>query len=142
MAANRWFHLRHPEGFDDTFFQTFRAECRIWRAYIEAVLEGWDYLSPGRSGIPKPVYEFGEAMLEEDGKVVTFSIGGEVSYGALKFFEDEFPQQLYMDFPLWFRLDLEFGRRDLLGWSPVTRWWPLIDPEKREAVRSSPLFQR
>ena len=142
MTPNRWFLLRHPEGFPEPLFRAFRAQCRIWRATLEATVESWDDLSYGRLAVPKPRYEFGEPDLSEDRTIASLALGGELSHGAMKILEDDFPHALMHDFPLWFRLDLELGRRDLLGWFPETRWWPAVDPEKAAELRRSPLFQR
>lgn len=50
MPPNRWLHLRNPAGFTPEAFERFRAHCRVFRAYVEAVLKDWHHFERSGSG--------------------------------------------------------------------------------------------
>jgi hypothetical protein len=137
--VKRRFVLHHPDGFPDAEWRSFVAQCRVWRATIEATLANWDDLSLGRLAIPKPDYRFGEPELSADGTLAALTVDGELAAAAASALEPNVPAELYHDFPLWFRLDLEVGRA--LGDDQPT-FTPLVDPERAQALKASPLFKK
>ncbi len=139
---NRWYLLRHPEPWPQPMFESFVAQCRIWRSLVEATLAGWEALSAGRLGIAKPTYLFGEPHLDPTGHIATLPLGGDSTLPARNVFEEDFPKELHMDFPLWFRVDLELGRTDLLGHFPEPHYHPALDPKLRDELRASQVFTR
>jgi hypothetical protein len=134
MQPNRWFYIRHPNGFSPKMFECFKAQCRIWRAHVEAIRDNWEYIDILSSNEKSEQgYIFFEPQLSEDGQVVKLGLGGEPSYSELLTFEDNFPEDLYKYFPIDFQLDLELGRPSSPG--EKIRWWPLYSEEETEAMR-------
>jgi hypothetical protein len=112
MRPNRWFGLRHPDGFSPDMFDHFKTQCRIWQTSVENQIAKWDE-DVLLKRCEKPDYIFFEPTISQDRQIVTLPIGGEVDYLALKMFEDYFPE-LYRDFPTPFRFGIELGRYDAL----------------------------
>ena len=131
--------LRHPDGFPEAEWRSFVAQCRVWRATIEATVESWDDLSMGRLAIPRPLYRFGEPELSADHTLATLPLDGELAPAAASALEPGVPAALYHDFPLWFRLDLAVARA-AEGETPGFE--PIIDPERARALKASPLFKK
>lgn len=138
---NRWLFLRHPEGFDDQMLETFRASCKVWQAKIEAILEGWDHLSPYHKML-KPSYEFFPIEVDDEGKIVRLPLGGNLSYGAAKTFEDAFPSELFEFFPMWFQLDLDWGMQGAPRPLKTIRWAPVQPAWDRNKLRNQHFFRR
>ena len=139
MNPNRWFMLRHPEGFDVREFELASVGWQVWCAVVRTELQFWEILHPDT---PKPTYEFGSAELSADRALVKFALGGDPRYAGLKTYEDEFPADILRHIPLWFRLDLETGRMDELGWFPQPSWTRLHTTEEAEKLRNHPAFRR
>jgi hypothetical protein len=137
--VKRRFLLRHPDGFPDPEWRSFVAQCRVWRATIEAMVESWDDLSMGRLAIPRPAYRFAEPELSADRTLATLPLDGELAPAAASALEPGVPAALYHDFPLWFRLDLETARV-AEGETPL--YQPIVDPERARALKASPLFKK
>lgn len=106
MRPNRWLHVRHPAGFDTEQFAKFEAHCRIFRAYVEAVLAEWPLL---RAGELPPQYEFFDAELSHDRTIATLPLGGEQTLGTRHQLEDMRSRMLWEHFPAAFQLELEEG---------------------------------
>lgn len=124
MAPNRWLHVRHPRGFTEEQFACFKAQCRIWRRYVESVLAEWRFLER----YPAPSYEFFDPELSADRKVATLPVGGEWTLGTRADFEDAHARLLWERFPLELKLELEEGltepdprdsRREHTNWRPA-----------------------
>ncbi len=139
---NRWYLLRHPDPWPAAMFENFVAQARIWRAIIEATCIGWEHLSAGRLGTPVPTYVFGEPHLDDTRRTAVLAVGGDIVPAAFNLLEESFPKELHMDFPLWFRVDLELGRRDLLGHFAEPHFHPALDPKLKEELRDHPMFRR
>jgi hypothetical protein len=137
--VKRRFLLRHPDGFPETEWRSFVAQCRVWRATIDATLANWDDLSMGRLAIAKPTYQWTEPELSADRTLASWSVDGELSAGAAAALEPSVPDALHHDFPLWFRLELEVARA-AGDEQPV--FTTLIDPERARALKASPLFKK
>jgi hypothetical protein len=103
--ANRWLHVRHPRGFTPEQFDCFKAHCRVWQAYVEAVLREWEHFRD----YPAPRYEFFEPTLSADRRVATLPVGGEWVLGTRAEFENAGSRLLWERFPLEFQLELEEG---------------------------------
>src|SRR5262249_18496226 len=127
------------DGFPEPEWRSFVAQCRVWRATIEATLANWDDLSMGRLAMPRPSYQFGEPELSADRCEASLTVEGELPPAAAAALEPGVPHALYHDFPLWFRLDLSVARA-ADGEAPS--WEPIVDPERRQALKASPLFKR
>ena len=104
MAPNRWLHLRHPRGFSPDDFELFKAQCRVFRAYVEAVLTNWSYFEK----YPAPRYVFFEPELSSDARVAS-PLGGEQTIGSTATFENLTAWMLSWRFPIAFRQELEEG---------------------------------
>ncbi len=141
MQSTRWFYLRHADGFDTDSFLCVEAGFHIWAARVKATIEVWEKV-PDQRSVPRPAYEFGPVELSTDRTIVTMSLGGEPGYMGMKLFEDEFPWEFTYYLPMWFRIDLEAGRRDTLGWFPQTNWGWVIKREQASKLRENPLFKR
>jgi hypothetical protein len=138
--VNRRFLLRHRDGFPEAQFRSFVAQCRVWRATIEATVAHWDDLSMGRLGIPRPRYQFGEPELSADRTLAILPLGGELAPAARSVLEPDVPEALHHDFPLWFRLALEVARSDDDDAPPAFQ--PVMDPARASALLESPLFKK
>jgi len=132
MAADRWYYLRHPDGFSDELFSCVVSGLATWRNDVEARLRHW--VHSGLSGAA-PEYEWYPAELSEDRKVTTIPVGGKGTYGSYHLFEETIPKELWRYLPSWFVIDLDAGRRDEAGWFPDISWSPCYPPEEREAAR-------
>jgi hypothetical protein len=82
-----------------------------------------------------PEYEWYEAELSEDRKVVTIPVGGEGTYGSYHLFEELIPKDLWRYLPIWFLIDLDAGRRDTAGWYPEISWTSCYPSAERDAAR-------
>ena len=102
---NRWLHVRNRRGFTPEQFECFKAHCRVWRAYVEAVLADWRHFET----YDAPRYEFFEPELSADKTVATLPLGGEWTLGTRSFFEDASSRLLWEWFPLSFQLEVEEG---------------------------------
>jgi len=120
MRPTRWLHVRHPGGFDQRRFEMFRAQCRVFRAYVESALGVWDLVGSGEA----PRYEFFEPELSTDGKTATLPIGGEQSFGSRHAFEDWRSYMLWEWFPVAFIEGIEEGvtEMDLAANEFTTSW--------------------
>ncbi|MCA9685879.1 MAG: hypothetical protein KC457_27125 [Myxococcales bacterium] len=128
--ANRWLHLRHPDGFSDEMFAMFAAHCRIWQAYTKAVLAEWATLEPGHPRTPS--YVFFEPT--RDGNIVTLPVGGDYTLGSRATFENAASHLLSDFFPIHFRIGLEEGLTETtdLSRGPATNWRPVMPVPERE----------
>ncbi len=144
MPSDRWYSLRHPDGFNDELFGRFCAAARVWVTWMNAVVRDAEFLHPLMEVPDDSVeYRVEQSKVSEDRNIVTVGIsGGPSTYGWLKTFEDEYPEQLYRWLPLWLRPELEVGRRDSRGFSPETLWNRLHSPDEAEELRKHPMFQR
>lgn len=133
MAPDRWYYLRHPQGFTPDLLECVRSGWVGWKTHVEAVVRHWNHVSR-RGGAP-PEYEWYEPELSADQNIVTIPIGGKSTYGSYHLLEEVFPQMLYGYLPQWLCIDLETGRRDTAGWFPETSWHSLIAPADRENYR-------
>jgi hypothetical protein len=133
MAADRWYYLRHPEGFSDDLLACVNSGLAIWRNDVEAQCRHWRHT--GLKGEP-PDYQWYPAELSKDRLTVTIPLGGKGTYGSYHRFEETIPKDFWRYLPNWFVLDLEAGRRDTAGWFPEVSWSPCYPPEKREAART------
>ena len=115
------------------------AQCRVWRATLEATVENWEDLSMGRLGMPRPIYVFGEPELSADRTVATITVDGELAPVVRAVLEPAGPDALHHDFPLWFRLELQTARCEAEE-DPV--FTAVLDPERAAALRESPLFKK
>ena len=138
-VPDRWYFLRHPEGFSPEMFNIFCAACRIWKAKLQAYEREWQVL-PTFSSLPLPGYVFSEPELRDNSHIAAFGVGSDGNYVELKLLEEEFPSELYGHYPLWFHLDLDFGRQESNGWFPNLEWHPIV-PD-RESVRDSIFYQK
>ena len=132
MAADRWYYLRHPEGFSDDLFSCVVSGLAAWQADVEARVRHWHH--SGLGGTP-PEYEWYPAELSADRLMVTIPVGGKGTYGSYHLFEETPPKDLWRYLPGWFVIDLESGRRDTAGWYPEVAWTSCYPPEEREAAR-------
>jgi hypothetical protein len=132
MAANRWYYLRHPEGFSAELFECVISGLALWRTDIEARLRHWTQLGVG--GVV-PQYEWYAAELSDDKKLITIPVGGDGSYGSYHLLEETVPEMFRRYLPPWFVVDLETGRRDTAGWFPEITWVPCYPPDQRESAR-------
>jgi len=133
MAADRWYYLRHPEGFRPDLFDSVRSGWLLWKADVEASIRHWRHMD--LRGIPQPEYEWYEPELSDDAKLITIPVGGQGTYGSFKVFEETVPDFFHRYLPYWFRIDLETGRRDSAGWFTDTTWGWIVAPEDREGHR-------
>jgi len=138
MVANRWYYLRHLEGFTPDLFECVRSGWMKWKTHVEASIRHWPHV--GMRGVPPPDYEWFEPGVSEDRTLVTIPVGGEGTHGSYHLFEETPPGDFHAYLPLWFRKDLEVGRRDTCGWFPETLWTPLVAPHERE--RYGQVFHR
>lgn len=121
MEPTRWYYLRHPNGFDDRMFDLFVSSCRYWESLVRVQLDNWHLFFPD-STQPAPIYEFGAPARADMAHCVVLPIGGQATYGSLHLLEEVFPAELHSFIPLAFKMDLEIGRRDTLGWFPEIFW--------------------
>src|SRR5688572_1170777 len=75
---NRWLHLRHPDGFDDSRFAVFAAQCRVWQAHVNAVLAEGEVLLER----PPPTIEHFAPERSAERTVVTLPVGGEFDHAT------------------------------------------------------------
>ncbi len=115
------------------------AQCRVWRAVIDATVESWDDLALGRLFVPRPSYRFGEPELSADRTLASLAVEGELAPAAASALEPGVPDALYHDFPLWFRLDLEVAR---VAGEDDPVFVPVVDPARARALKDSPLFRK
>jgi hypothetical protein len=137
--VRRRFILKHPDGFPEPEWRSFVAQCRVWRATVEATAAQWDDLSMGRLAIPRPSYQLGEPELSADRTEASLTVEGDLAPAAAAAVEPGVPHALHHDFPLWFRLDLSVARV-VDGEAPLFE--PIVDPERRTALKASPLFKK
>jgi hypothetical protein len=133
MAADRWYYLRHPDGFNDDRFDCVRSGWLTWKNHVESTIRHWQHV--GVPNCPAPDYEWFEPELSPDRKTVTVPVGGEGTYGSYHTFEETIPDDLLRYLPMWFRIDLETGRKDTAGWFPEVSWGWAVDPKERDGYR-------
>jgi hypothetical protein len=128
-APNRWLHLRHPDGFDERAFGQFRAHCRVFRAYVNELLQNWEDIGAGN--YEAPAYEFFEPEISADRTIVTLPIGGASVLGTHARIENGSSHMLWRFFRPSFREKLEEGITENIGHGNQTNWRkvpPLIIP--------------
>ncbi len=110
----RRLHLKHPDGFDEEMFRRFEAGCRVWSAYVHAVLK------ESLHQVGEVEYQIGPATLSEDRTIASLTIQGEWSVGARAHFEDagSFLLREFMLFP--FALGLMEGLEEERGEGEVS----------------------
>lgn len=104
---DRFLHLRHPDGFSDERFTLFVSHCRIWQAYVCAVLAEWHTIEPSHGRAP--AYLFFDPSRSSDGLQVTLPVGGDQTLASRATFEDAASHLLSDFFPFEFKLGLEEG---------------------------------
>jgi hypothetical protein len=137
--VKRRFLLKHPNKFPEAQWRSFVAQCRVWRATIEATVANWDDLSMGRLGMPRPTYSFAEPELSADLEVASITVDGELAPVVRAVLEPGVPDALVADFPIWFRLELQTARCED-GEEPS--YTPVLDPERARELKESPLFKK
>ena len=128
MTANRWLHLRHPQGFSEELLERFQAGCRIWRAYVEALLTDWRY-TPNAGSAAAPRFVICDPELSADRRVATLPLGGEQTLGSRARIENQSCFLLRAYLPSEFKCDLEEGlTEDDLAGRRVTNWRKPVVP--------------
>ena len=112
VEANRWLHLRHPDGFDDDMFECFVAGCALWDAYVQTSLRERTRL--GRPDGPAS-YVCLPPTRSDDRTVVTLPLAANSTVGSRASYEDAGSYLLREFFPLAFHLGLEEGLTEDLG---------------------------
>ena len=82
LIPNRFLHLRHPEGFSDDQFRKFRAGCRVWEAYMRAVLQ------EGILNCGEVEYHCLPPSLSTDRTIASLPLAGKWTIGSRHHFED------------------------------------------------------
>jgi len=120
---NRVMHLRHPQGFDQRRFEQFRAHCRVFKAFVEALLADWNEIGAGK--YPAPRYEFGEPALSDDRTVASLPLGGEATVGSRAQIENASSFMLWRFFDASFREQMDEGITEDIGSGMTTNWRPV-----------------
>ena len=111
--------LRHPDGFTPERFEQFCAQCRVFRAYVEASLAEATILKCGAGS-----YVFFEPELSEDRSTASLPLGGWGTLGSRHEFQNASSWMLWHHFPLAFLAQLEEGLTENIGNGSQTNWWP------------------
>lgn len=119
---HRQLHLKHPDGFDDDMFARFEAGCRVWAAYVHAVLAE-DLHKLGHVD-----YIIDPPTLSKDRTIATLPISGPWTVGARAHFEDNASFMVREFLPIHFVLNAEEGLTEDRGDGPKTSW--------RKAIKS------
>lgn len=86
VKPNRFFTLRHKQGFGDHELETVEKNWRDWRRWVDERLAGYrEELGWGDA----VQYVFFEPRLSEDRTTITVPLGGEPMYPAVGIFEGE-----------------------------------------------------
>lgn len=127
MIANRWLHLRHPDGFSEAMFECFRAGCALWNTHVQVSIREWEHL--GRpDGAARYVCLAPE--LSSDRRVASLPLAADSTVGSRARYEDAASYLLRQFFPLEFMLALEEGLTEDLGDGHRTNWRrPLNSPK-------------
>ena len=106
MKANRWLHLRHPDGFSPEMFERFRSSCALWEAYVSVSIREWQ-----RLGAPDgdPRYTCLDPELSSDRQVATLPLAAVSTLGSRARYEDSASHLLRTFLPLDFHLAVEEG---------------------------------
>ena len=119
----RQLHLKHPEGFDDDMFARFEAGCRIWTAYVHAVL------AEDLHNLGTVEYIVMPPTLSADRTVATLSISGAWTIGARAHFEDGASFMLREFLPIHFVINAHEGLTEDRGDGPQTSWRKALKPQ-------------
>jgi hypothetical protein len=112
MLANRWLHLRHPDGFSSEMFDCFRSGCALWLAYVQVSIQererlGNDDGSPRYAALPPE--------LSADRLVASLPLAAHSTLGSRARYENMAAYLLREFFPLDFSQRLEEGLTEDLG---------------------------
>lgn len=127
-TPNRWLHVRLADGFSDKDWESFRVHCRVWRAWVEALLANWKGL--GHDYEP-PQYEFFPPELSPDRTIASLPIGGDWTVGSRATIENGLSYMLWCFMPIETQLKLEEGITEPDLVEPkrlVTNWRKALRP--------------
>ena len=119
---DRQLHLKHPDGFDDDMFARFKAGCRVWTAYVHAVL------AEDLHQLGQVEYVVGDPTLSTDRTIATLPISGDWTIGARAHFEDAASPMLYEFLPFHFVIHTHEGLTEDRGDGPQTSWRKALKP--------------
>ncbi len=127
-VADRWLHLRDPEGFDDVGFRQFESGCRLWLVFARACIAEKLRLDgpPTRRGSVQPDYHTLPPTLSPDRRVATLPVYGEWNLGSRADFENASAHLLGHFMPFDVRLRMQQGFTEDIGEGPTTSWREFI----------------
>lgn len=112
MLANRWLHLRHPDGFSAEIFDCFRSGCALWLAYVEISIQERERLG-NNDGAPR--YTALPPELSADRLVASLPLAGHSTLGSRAKYENIASYLLREFFPFGFSQRLEEGLTEDIG---------------------------
>lgn len=118
---NRWLHLKFQRAFSDAEFELFKAQARIWVAYVRATLEVWPGLGIAHQA---PVYRFFPPELSADRTTATLPIGGDWTLASRALFEAGASYLLWQHFPAEVQRASQEGLSEEHGGATETHWRP------------------
>lgn len=121
VKANRWLHLRHPDGFSPEMFERFRAGCALWEAFVCTSVREWE-----RLGAPDGAVKYAclPPELSLDRKVATCPLVATSTIGSRAKYENAGSYLLRAFLPPSFHTGLEEGLTEDIGdgRGPQTSW--------------------
>jgi hypothetical protein len=113
--AHRVLHIRHPDGLSEEMYLRFLAGCRLFEAYVKAVLSEWGRLPDAGPERVVGEYIFGAPRLSADRGVASLPIDGEGTLGSRAAFENASSYLLSAFFPSEFKQLVEEGLTESTG---------------------------
>lgn len=118
---NRWLHLKLQRPFSEAEFEKFKAQSRIWNAYVKSTLEVWQSLGIDHQA---PVYRYFPPELSADRTIATLPIGGDWTLASRALFEAGASYLLWQHYPAEVQLAAEEGLTEEHGGLSETHWRP------------------